>query len=99
MNVERAIRTVVDTGKVVLGERETLKAAKGNKIKLVIVAANCPPSTKATLAQLSARLNVPVHEFSGTTLALGSVCGKPFHVSMLGVVEAGHSGVLELIKK
>ncbi len=99
MNVERAIRTVVDTGKIVMGERETIKSVKNNKIKLVIVAGNCPAPLKRTLVDLSTHLRLPVYEFGGTSLALGSLCGRPFHVSMLGVIDAGSSDVLQLVKK
>ncbi len=99
MNVNRAIRKAVDTGKVVLGERETISAVISKKAKLVVVAENCPESFREKLTTLSNHSNLPVYEFEGTSISLGSVCKKPFLVSMLGVIEAGNSDVLELAKK
>ncbi len=99
MNIERAIRQAVVTGKVTLGEKETAQAVRGKKAKLVIVAQNCPGPLKENLDLLSTRFDMPVYKFDGTCLKLGAVCGKPFLVSMLGVIEAGESSVLELSRK
>lgn len=99
MNVERAIRKAVTTGKVVLGAGETIKAVSGNKANLVIVAENCPASFRKNLTQFAALTDLPIYEFGGTSLALGSVCGKPFLVSMLGIIDAGNSEVMKLAMK
>jgi large subunit ribosomal protein L30e len=97
MNVEKAIRTAVDTGKVIFGERETLRAVRNNEITLVIVAKNCPPNLEMDLKHFARLSDVFVYEFSGTSVELGSVCGKPFIISMLGVLKAGDSDILELM--
>ncbi len=96
VNIDRAIRQAVVTGKVTLGEKETNKAAIGKKAKLIIVAENCPEILRERLDSLISRFDLPVFEFEGTSLKLGAICGKPFLVSMLGVIEAGESSVLEL---
>ncbi len=99
MNVEKAIRTAVDTGEVIFGERETLRAVRNNEVKLVIMAENCPPELERDLKHFARLCDVSVYEFSGTGVELGSVCGKPFIISMLGVVKAGDSDILELCGK
>jgi large subunit ribosomal protein L30e len=43
--------------------------------------------------------NVPLIQFEGNSMELGSVCGKPFPVSVLSVFEEGSSNILELAKK
>lgn len=99
LNIERAIRKAVETGKVVLGERETIKAARNKKAKMVIVARNCPATSRENLKRFATLNDLPVYEFQGTSVALGSVCGKPFLVSMLGVIESGSSDIMELGRK
>lgn len=96
MDVGKSIRAAVDTGKVILGERETLKAVRNGDVKRVIMASNCPPAFKEELAHCAKVSGVQVYEYHGSSLELGSVCGKPFVVSMLGVVEAGDSNIFEL---
>jgi large subunit ribosomal protein L30e len=96
MDVERAIRVAVDTGKVYLGKEETLNAVRNKEVKLVVVASNCPPDAKSDLLRYAELAGIPVYEYPGTSLELGAVCGKPYVVSMLGVVEAGDSDIFEL---
>ncbi len=99
MNPEKAIRSAVDTGKVLLGERETLRALKNKEAKLVIYAANCSEGIKESLKRNAKLAGVPSYEFHGTSLELGAVCGKPFLVSALCVLEPGESGIFELGRK
>lgn len=96
MDVEKAIRTAVKTGKVVLGGKETLRAIRKKELKLAILAGNCPSALKNNLKRYAELSKTPVYEFEGSSLALGSICGKPFIVSLLGIFEAGDSEVLEL---
>lgn len=97
MNVAKAIRSAVDTGKVVLGERETLRFLK--KIRLAIVASNCKASSTEELRRQAEESKIWVYEFPGSSVELGSVCGKPYVVSMLGVLEAGESDIFELSRR
>ena len=39
---------------------------------------------------------IPVHIFDGSSVDLGSICGKPFTVSVLVIQEPGDSNILEL---
>jgi large subunit ribosomal protein L30e len=96
MNVEKEIRTAVDTGEVIMGERETLKAVKAKGVKLVICASNCKKDLKNELEKHANIGAVPVYKFDGSSLELGAVCGRPHLVSMLGVVSSGDSDILKL---
>ena len=96
MDAGKSIRTAVDTGKVILGERETLRAVKNGDVKLVILASNCPSALKEELMFCTKISSVHVYEYPGSSRELGSACGKPFTVLMLGVVEAGDSNIFEL---
>lgn len=96
MDVEKSIRLAVDTGKVVLGEKETLRAVQNKEVKLVIASANCRPESKKTLDAHSKLSEIKVFDFEGSGVDLGSICGKPFVVSMLGVADAGDSNIFEV---
>lgn len=96
INVEKEIRTAVDTGEVIIGERETLKAVKAKGVKIVICASNCKENVKDELKKHVAIVGAPLYEFGGSSVELGAVCGRPYLISMLGIVEAGDSDVLKL---
>ena len=67
--------------------------------KLFIVANNALRDIKAKIESRSKTSNVPLIQFEGSSMELGSVCGKPFPVSVLSVFEEGSSNILELAKK
>jgi len=96
LDIEKAIRSAVDTGRVLFGERETTRAAGAGEIKLAIVAGDCPEEKRAALERLSEVSGVDIYYFDGSGIELGSVCGKPFIVSMMGIVDAGDSDILEV---
>jgi large subunit ribosomal protein L30e len=97
MDVDKAIRTAVDGGKVEFGTRSGKRSVANAKI--MIFSSNCPPETKKEMEAACAKANVPVHTYTGTSIELGSVCGKAFTVSVLTVLEAGTSNILELAAK
>ncbi len=99
MSIERAIRSAVETGKVTIGQRETLRSVKNKETKLVIVAENCPRDLREDLEYYAKIMKVDIYEFKGTSLELGSVCGKPYVISMLGIIDEGESNILERIRR
>ncbi len=96
MDVQRSLRTVIATGKALIGADQTLKAIQNGEAKLVILARNSPQKDELTAAASDKR--VPVHEFAGMGTQLGPACGKPFAISALAVLEAGESDILALAK-
>lgn len=96
MDIQKALRAVVATGKVQMGAAQAEKAIKSGKAKLVIVANNSPEKT--TIVAAAKGKSVPVHEFSGMGTELGPACGKPFSVAVLTVLEAGESDILQLAR-
>jgi large subunit ribosomal protein L30e len=94
LDINRALKTAVLTGKVYLGRDQTVKALKRNEVKLVIIASNCTEAAKALLK----KQNAPRYRFPGNNLELGSACGKPFSVSMVSILDPGESNILDLEK-
>ena len=96
IDVNKQIQMAVRTGKVALGFKEALEAAKFAKAKLLILASNCPEDYKANLMHYAKQGSIPVHTYSGTSRDLGSACGKRFVVAALTIREPGDSEILKL---
>ncbi|NPA76768.1 MAG: 50S ribosomal protein L30e [Candidatus Diapherotrites archaeon] len=99
MDMRFQVRRAMDTGRVLLGYRQTEKSLLNGAAKLVIVAKNAPQAERERVEYLAKVGGVPVYHYDGTTVDLGHVCGKPFTVAMLVVEDAGDSSILELAKE
>lgn len=94
-----AVRLAVDSGKVEFGGKSAVAAGAGVKAKAFVLAGNAPQGIKDKVEGYAKSAHVPVIPFEGSTMELGSVCGKPFPVSVLSVFEEGTSNILEMAKK
>jgi large subunit ribosomal protein L30e len=94
-----AVRLAVESGKVEFGARTAIASGAEGDAKLFVIAANTPAETRAQVEHNAKKSKVPVIEFEGNTMELGSVCGKPFPVSVLSIYQEGTSNILELVKK
>ncbi len=88
MDIERNLKIAIDTGKVLFGIKEAEKAIKNKTAKAVILASNCPN------LYLKKQPFVKILQFSGDNVALGAVCGKPFSISAVVIVDPGDSNVI-----
>lgn len=91
-----AIRLTVESGKVDFGYRSGLSAEKA---QLFIVAANTPAEIRKQIVSFAEKSSVSLFEFPGTSMELGSVCGKPYPISVLSVFEPGSSNLFAIVKK
>ncbi|MDI6690734.1 MAG: 50S ribosomal protein L30e [Candidatus Bathyarchaeota archaeon] len=96
MDVDKAIATAVKTGKVSFGANAALQNAKTGKAKMIILAVNCPTTTREDIEYYCKLSKVPLITYKGSSLDLASVCGKPFTISALSIREPGDSEILEL---
>ncbi|MGA2675782.1 MAG: 50S ribosomal protein L30e [Methanobacterium sp.] len=97
MDVDRGIRVAVDSGNVTLGSDKSVQGIKLGKGKLVIIAQNCPVDIREDVMHYSKLSDIPVYDYEGTSLELGSVCGKPFTVATLIIKDPGDSNILEIM--
>lgn len=96
VDVNKQIQIAVKTGQVTLGVKGTVDAARFAKAKLLIVASNCPQKFKSDIVQYAKQSSVPIFNYAGNSLDLGSACLKPFVVAALAVKEPGDSEILKL---
>lgn len=98
MDIDRGIRVAVDTGDVTLGSEKSIQSLKLGKGQLVIVAANSPKDIIEDVEYYSGLSEIPFYTYEGTSVELGSVCGKPFTVATLIINDPGDSTILENLR-
>ena len=99
IDIDKAISTVVKTGKVNFGANSALQNAKTGRAKMIILAANCPNAIRRDIEYYASLSNVPIVTHRGSSLDLAAICGKPFSVSALSIREPGDSEILRLTEK
>lgn len=87
-DLNKVFRSVLSTGKVVVGARKAIDAAKKGKAQVVVLSSNCLEETRNEVK------GVPVINYPGNGIDLGIACGKPFSISAFAVLEPGDSGIL-----
>jgi large subunit ribosomal protein L30e len=96
IDVDKAIATVVKTGKVSFGTNTALQNAKTGKAKMIVLAANCPKNIKDQVEYYGNLSEVPVMTYKGTAIDLAAVCNKLFVISALSIRETGDSEILKV---
>ncbi len=90
INVDKSLIKAVKTGKVIVGANRTIDAAADGSAKMVVLASNCPEDIKKKIQAT----DIPVLEYEGTSVELGPVCGKPFTIAAMAILDAGESDIL-----
>ena len=94
INVDRALRSSIRTGKVVLGSNKTIETGQSGQAKLIIYAVDCPQDVRERIESM----DTPIYSYQGMGKDLGSACGKPFSVATLAVIEPGDSEIMALLR-
>lgn len=84
MDVNTALRALVEQCKITLGFEVTKKAILKNSIKLVVASSNLPQNK----LEFIKNSNIPLFKYQGSNFELGVACGKPFSISTIGIIEA-----------
>lgn len=95
VEIDKALRKALKTGEVWLGSKRTIKALRDGDAKLVMMAFDCPEEVKEEIR----KYDTPALEYKGDNMALGGVCGKPFSVASLAILEPGESEILNAVEK
>ncbi len=99
VSFESELKMLLKTGKIAFGANKAMKAARLGKAKLIIIASNIPEDIKDDILYYSRLSKIPVYMYRGTSIELGTLCGKPFMISTITVYDPGSSNVLELVKE
>lgn len=98
LSFESELRMAIKTGKVKFGSKEAIRAAKLGKAKLIIIAENTPKELKDDIIYYSKLSKIPTYIYKGTSIDLGTLCGKPFMVAAVVIYDEGDSRILEFIE-
>ncbi|MDP8012788.1 MAG: ribosomal L7Ae/L30e/S12e/Gadd45 family protein, partial [Nanoarchaeota archaeon] len=79
--LRKTIQEKIKQNKVIIGKKETIKAAKEGTIEFIVYADNADEKTVKALDSLE----VKKYKYEGDSEALSILCGKPFNVLVLGV--------------
>ena len=97
--LEKEIRLLIDSGKVQFGTRKGLSSVILGKAKGLIYASNIPRETMDDLNYYSSMdKKMATLPFSGTSMELGKLCGKPFPISIIAIFEFGETSKDKLEK-
>jgi large subunit ribosomal protein L30e len=96
MDINKEIRRAVDTGKVAFGTKQTEKILAKNEGEMVIISSNIPEIQKEKLNHLAEIAGKKFFEHKISGLNLGSVCGKPFVISSMIIIDKGKSNILNV---
>ena len=98
IDVDKAIASVVKTGKAAFGSNVALQNAKTGKAKMIILAVNCPKDIKEQVEYYGKISKVPIMTYKGTSIDLATVCNRLFVVSALSIRETGDSEILKAVE-
>ncbi|OYT41437.1 MAG: 50S ribosomal protein L30e [Candidatus Altiarchaeales archaeon ex4484_43] len=93
-NLREDISSVMKTGKLVIGSNKVIKTLLVGNPKLIILSSNCPDSVREGIVYYSRLSKIPYSIIKDDSIELGSICGKPFPVSAIGIVDEGESDIL-----
>ena len=76
---------IKENKRLVLGTHRTLKKLKMKSLKKVYVSSNIPEEILEDIEHYSKLYNIPLVKLKETNEELGTLCKKPFSVSVLGL--------------
>ncbi len=94
-NLANDIRLAVDSGKIAIGMRDVMRSINANEAKLVIISSTLVRSRMDDIKHAAEISEARVTVFEGNPIELGTVCGKPYSISTLSIMDQGDSKILE----
>lgn len=94
-NLASDIRLAVDSGEVAIGINSVMESMASGKAKLVIASSKNKPGALSDIEHIAKLAEVKVIVFDGDPIQLGTVCGKPYSVSAISIIDQGNSNILD----
>ncbi|MEM3841233.1 MAG: 50S ribosomal protein L30e [Candidatus Micrarchaeaceae archaeon] len=89
------VRLAVDSGETAIGAKSTIKSIIEGKAKLIVTTSKSKKELLDDLNHLSKIAGIKIVVFDGTPIEFGAVCGKPYSVSVISIINPGDSGILK----
>ncbi|MDD3175258.1 MAG: ribosomal L7Ae/L30e/S12e/Gadd45 family protein [Candidatus Nanoarchaeia archaeon] len=81
------IRKLLDSDKMIIGLKRTIKALRKSNVAKVFLAKDCPESFLEDIEYYGNFSEVQIEKLDIPCDELGSVCKKPFHITVIGVLK------------
>ena len=91
----KTTKAIVKDGKYEIGLKESMKSLKN--AKLLVYSDNLSELTISKIEKSCKKSSVPTIAYSGSSMTLGHICGKPFKVSSISVKSTGDTNISALI--
>ncbi len=75
---------LINTGKATVGTEKTLKELKLGKLAKIYVTKNCPAEIKENVERQASLTKTEIEHLDIPNNELGTLCKKPFSISLLG---------------
>ncbi len=89
------LRLVIDTGKYTLGNREVVRSITASTAKAIVLASKGKKSIVEDILHMCKVAGVRVISYTGNSIELGALCGKPYSVNVIAINEPGNSNILK----
>ncbi len=99
VNLDHALSIAVKTGKVLFGANSTIRNVMTGKVRLAVIASNCPDEIRKRIEKACRLSNIPMIVSKRNNVELGRICGKPFSISALAIRDPGDSDILRLVRE
>ena len=84
-DIEESISKAVKKKGIVIGTRSVIKKMKRGEVNLVVYASNTPEKFISDLDHYAGISRIEVKGFKEDSAHLGDLCGKPFHILIMGI--------------
>lgn len=98
-DITNDIRLAVESGKTALGRRSATKSIRSNQSKLIVMASVNSKENMLEMEHIASLAGVKIVKYEGNAVELGAVCGKPFSIAFLSVIEPGNSKLLASVNE
>ncbi len=85
MDYKAEIKKALQEKRLIIGSRKVMKKLKLGKLKLIVIASNCPEHIRKQVEYYAKLSNTEVKIFDGTGNELGIFCGKPFSIAAVAI--------------
>ena len=93
------LRNTLDTGKIIYGTNESKKECLIGEPKLLIISSTIDSQNRELFSHYAKLLDIKLVEYPEGSIELGSVCGKPFGISIIAILNEGKSSIFEVINE
>jgi large subunit ribosomal protein L30e len=81
----KMLKGAAKEGDAIIGLKSVARGLKDGSIKTVFTSSNCPEQVVKEVTYYAKISKAAVQGFSGSSVELGRLCGKPFKVAIVGL--------------